>query len=400
MFSQSLIPRTFGVLCLALLSLHAEAPATGNEVRFADSGKPGQLKIIVTSGKIHISPGKEPGLVRVVSSTKTETAAPREDGLRVLGDTQAAYSLKAKDNAAELIYDKEAWGGDARFEVTVPSDTSVQIQSSWGGDIAVEGLSGDLSVQGMNCDVSLEGVSGGTNIELMNGKVHASYTTIRADKAISISSMNGPVVLKVPENSKANVRFRTHNGAILTDFNETQLKTKSEDLGGTHWGAMAGKHAAIAVNIAREIGKEIADQAKDAAEQVRTAVEIHEQEIVVHEKEMAEHNQQLSEQDAEDAKADAAAARQAKAEAPEEPQAPKAPNAPRIVRAPRAPRTPIVVNIPAISGGKVVSGTLNEGGTTIQVTLMNGDVTFRKLVSDPRKQIGRASCRERVCVPV
>jgi gas vesicle protein len=389
MFSLSSTPRLAGLLMLAVLSLQAEGTGGSNEVRFQDPAKPGLFRINLSSGKIHVSAGKEPGVVRVVSSVKTKTPAqPREDGLRVLGDTQAAYSLTANGNNAELSYDKDAWGGDARFEITVPADTALQIQSSWGGDIAVEDLSGDLSIQGMNCDVSLDRISGGTNVEIMNGKVNATYTAIQAGKPVSISSMNGPVVLKVPEDTKANVRFRTHNGAILTDFNENALKTKSEDLGGTHWGAMAGKHTAVAVNIAKEVGREIAIHAKDVAEEIREAVESQREEVAEAARDAAEAAKDAA-QAAREAGAQMEKAEKAeqpeKAVAPAAPEAPEAPKAAKNMRAPRPPRPPIRVNIPALSGGKVVSGTLNEGGTSVQVTLMNGDITFRKVTPSAAK---------------
>ncbi len=383
MFSLRSTPRLAGLLMLAVLSLQAEGTGGSNEVRFQDPAKPGLFKINLSNGKIHVTAGKEPGVVRVISSVKTKTPAqPREDGLRVLGDTQAAYSLTANGNNAELNYDKDAWGGDARFEITVPADTALQIQSNWGGDIAVEDISGDLSIQGMNCDVSLDRISGGTNVEVMNGKVHATYTAIQAGKPVSISSMNGPVVLKVPEDTKANVRFRTHNGAILTDFSETALKTKSEDLGGTHWGAVAGKHTAVAVNIAKEVGREIALHAKDVAEEIREAVESQREDAAEAARDAAEAAKEAAEAARE------AGAQVEKAEKPEKgvaPAAPEAPKAPKSVRAPRPPRPPIRVNIPALSGGKVVSGTLNEGGTSVQVTLMNGDITFRKVTPSAAK---------------
>ena len=35
--------------------------------------------------------------------------------------------------------------------------------------------------------------------------------------------------------------------------------------------------------------------------------------------------------------------------------------------------------LPPMTGGKIVSGTLNGGGPDIQVTTMNGDITLRKL---------------------
>jgi hypothetical protein len=35
-----------------------------------------------------------------------------------------------------------------------------------------------------------------------------------------------------------------------------------------------------------------------------------------------------------------------------------------------------------MTGGKIVSGTLNGGGPEIRVTTMNGDVTLRKITAE------------------
>jgi hypothetical protein len=45
----------------------------------------------------------------------------------------------------------------------------------------------------------------------------------------------------------------------------------------------------------------------------------------------------------------------------------------------RAPIPPIPPILPSISGGKVVSGTLNGGGPEIQIATMNGTITLRKM---------------------
>jgi hypothetical protein len=44
---------------------------------------------------------------------------------------------------------------------------------------------------------------------------------------------------------------------------------------------------------------------------------------------------------------------------------------------PLAPTPPL----PPMTGGKIVSGTLNGGGPEIRVTTMNGDVTLRKITA-------------------
>jgi len=43
-----------------------------------------------------------------------------------------------------------------------------------------------------------------------------------------------------------------------------------------------------------------------------------------------------------------------------------------------APFTPLPP-LPPMTGGKIISGTLNGGGPEIQIATMNGDVTLRKL---------------------
>jgi len=353
-------------LLFAAFSLHA---ANSTEVRFADPTKPGHLKIYVSKGDLHISPGDKPGLVSVLSDGDLKAAKTvREDGLRVLSDGNDTFNLSADGNKAELSYGRDGWpsGGDANLNITVPKDTILEVQNGWGGSVEVSNLEGDLSLKGMNCEVSLNDVTGATSIETMNGTIHANYRGIPANKPVSISTMNGEVILRVPEDAKANVRFRTHNGSILTDFPEDKLKTTSENLGGTNWGSMAGKHVAVAVHIAREVGKEIAESAREAAEAARDAAEAAKE---------AEEDQKEAARDL--AEAQQEAAKDAGAESkPDHIEAPKMPTPPKAhMKMPRPPSPP---NIPAISGGKVVSGTLNGGGSQIQITTMNGDITFRR----------------------
>ena len=141
--------------------------------------------------------------------------------------------------------------------------------------------------------------------------------------------------------TKAQVRFRTHSGSILTDFAEDALKTTSENLSPESWGTMAGQHAAIATKVAMEVGREMSQMAREIAEETRAAV-----------------------QEA-----------QAVAQAAREPKESRDLSSPTPPRPPRAPHKP---TIPAISGGRVVSGSLNGGGAPLQITSMSGDITFRK----------------------
>ena len=80
-----------------------------------------------------------------------------------------------------------------------------------------------------NGEIQLDDVGGAALVETMNGEITASFRELREGKPLSFTTMNGAVVIRVPGEAKANVRFRTQNGSVLTDFEETTLQTKTEN---------------------------------------------------------------------------------------------------------------------------------------------------------------------------
>ncbi|MBI5382562.1 MAG: hypothetical protein HZA31_11735 [Opitutae bacterium] len=356
---------SLGVSFLVLLvsSIRGEPAAT---VKFSDPAKPGLLKIYFAQGDLKVRGSSTAAEISVNSTAKAESQPVRRaDGLRVLSDTGASFQLTEKDNVAEFNSGKEDWpmGDTASFEIIVPAATALEVQNGWGGTVAIEKVTGDVEVKGLNCEVKLVELGGGAVVETMNGAIDATFGALPEKKPISFSSMNGEVKLRVPANAKANVRFRSHNGAILTDFPEDALKTKTENLGRTDWGKYAGQHVAIASQVAGEVAREVAKVAHQVATEVQTAVR---------EAQRAESESRKAEAEVQRVEAETAAAEMA---AKATGTAPSKVKTARPIRSPRPPRPP---SIPAIAGGKVVSGTLNGGGIDLQVTTMNGDITLRR----------------------
>jgi hypothetical protein len=188
-----------------------------------------------------------------------------------------------------------------------------------------------VDIDNMNGEVKLEGLVGGAVIATMNGEVRAVYAKA-PQKPISVTSMNGEIDLRLPADTKANVRMQTHNGSILTDFSEDALKTKTESgKGGSSYSYSYGhgetpRATAEVARAAAEAGRAAADIARDVQREVARAV---------------------SREDA---------------------------GTPRPPRAPRPPRPPM----PPFTGGKLVTGALNGGGVDIKVSTMNGEITLRQ----------------------
>lgn len=346
-----LFPSFVIAACFMLLFLGAaRAEMQSTAIKFSDPAKPGTLKLRLGHGDLQLTGVvSETGEITVNSAGQPAQAPARKDGLRVI---TAASSYILTESANVITLDTtQSWGarntGD--FTVTVPRQTNVIITSGWGGEIACRDLSGDIEIRGVNGEVKLTDLAGGAVVESMNGDITARFAEVREGRPLSFTSMNGEVVLHLPAAAKANVRLRTQNGTILTDFDESALVTKTE----TAPSSSKSRHPTVIVTRNKS-----ADSAAESArnDEIRTAV------------------RDAIQAGAEAAREAAVAIREAAQAAREGAQAARE-SATAVSGHPAPPVPPL----PPMTGGKIVSGTLNGGGPDIRVTTMNGDVTLRKV---------------------
>ena len=326
-------------LLIASLAATPLARASDDEgstatVKLSAPGKPATLRLDMPWADIHLK-GVDGDTVTVGSTlTQKNAKVDRPGGLRRLDD-EVSFELTERDNVVTLsLAGDNPWAGhDAEFTISVPRAMALSIKTDAGGDLDVTGVEGDVEINNMNGDMKLEGLVGSAVLNTMNGEVRAVYAKT-PQKPVSITSMNGKVDLRLPTDTRANIRLRTHNGSILTDFSEDALKTKSEGAKhGSGYGYSYGSDTDV-----REIARAAAEGARVGLEVAREVV-----------REVARAVKEESAKDAEDARAP-------------------------VARAPRPPRAPL----PPITGGKLVTGTLNGGGVDIKVSTMNGEITLRQ----------------------
>ncbi|MEO5960932.1 MAG: DUF4097 family beta strand repeat-containing protein [Opitutaceae bacterium] len=338
-------------IALLASSLHAEE--TTNTIKFSDPSKPGRLKIVVMKGDLQVQ-GADTTDVTVRSDAKSAPKAARKDGLRVLTDA-GSFSLTEKDNVITLDTASDGWrGGSSDLRVTVPRNTSVIVQNSFGGDIACAGLNGDIEVSALSGSVRLDDIAGGAVVGNVNGEIHARIRELHPDKPLSFQSTNGEVEVRVPSQTKASVRLRTQNGAVLTDFPENALVTKMENAPRVPSRAWKTTRSSDAIPAeAREVIKETArltvQAGREVAEAVREGLDAA----------RADSDRARSEADRMRVERDRVSRQDGV-----------------TISVPIPPRPP---GIPTMSGGKLVTGTLNGGGPEISISTVNGDVILRQL---------------------
>jgi hypothetical protein len=389
-----------GFAALVAVASGAEEPTT---IKFSDPDKPGTLKINIGRGELNIQ-GADTTEISVRSDAKAVTSKPRKDGLRVIS-ASSTFSLREKDNVVTLDATQD-WGrGGGDFRITVPRSTSIIVQNSWGGgSITCTGISGDIDMNNMHGEIKLDDVSGGVVVGTMNGEIRASFREFKEGKPVSFTSMNGEVHLRLPVDARANLRLRTQNGSVMTDFDDSVLVTKTEAVAGIPRGRNAftlkspsgkvitaeveeaikeaSRISATAVREALEAVKQGLDESRVDADEARRQIDEARRQMdrARAEVDKARAEADRARRDAEREQRNTARAGNRNNEAPAAVPAPPAAPSPAAAPAPVGPvPLPPKMAIPTISGGKLVTGTLNGGGPEISVSTMNGDVILRKL---------------------
>jgi Putative adhesin len=334
--------RLAGLLAAATLLLapavraqdDASAGATAR-VKFSDPTKPGTLRLILPWAEARITGTDGPEVVVTSSLDQKGRAEVDSDGFRRL-DEDVTFELIEKDNIASIsIAGDNLWATHgAEFEIQVPRNTNLVIRTEIGGDLDVEGVEGDLDISCMNGEVNLTDIASSAVVNSMNGEIRASFKHAPV-KAVSLSSMNGEIDVHLPGDTKANLRMRTHNGSIRTNFPAGVLETKTEKVSGRT--SIVADSREGQRELQRELAKLGREQAEFAREAARAAVEEARQAMEV--------------------------AVETRVETGVRAVAPAAP----------APPVPPMPNF----GGKSIVGTLNGGGVDIKLTSMNGTITLR-----------------------
>jgi hypothetical protein len=153
--------------------------------------------------------------VESTSSRGRERARERTpDGMRRIDIPFGGFSAEEEDNVITI---RSSAMSSGNLVVTVPVDTSVQLRATQGA-IVVDGLHGEVDVNSTNGRIELTNISGTVIAETTNGSIRASLDRVDPAKPISFSSTNGSIEVTLPADLKANLKMRSFNGSIWSDF--------------------------------------------------------------------------------------------------------------------------------------------------------------------------------------
>jgi hypothetical protein len=226
--------------CIGGIAPHAQQNSDAVTVNLSDPSRPGTVQIHVLGGSVTVKGGNRkdivvsPGPSADLSATSGRGAAARKGrpggaqppddippGMKRL-TPPSGFSIEERNNEVEI---NSGFARSRNFEIQVPARTNLDL-SSLGGPIVVEGVEGEIEVKSNGGPVTLTDVAGAVVATSHGGSVTARLSRVSADKAMSFTSFGGNVDVTLPASVKANVKLRSLQGDVFTDF-DLQVKSSS-----------------------------------------------------------------------------------------------------------------------------------------------------------------------------
>ena len=126
------------------------------------------------------------------------------------------------------------------YTISVPRSARIDAVELINGDLEIEGVAGDVRASSINGKVVARNLAGEAKLSTINNTLDASFDRLDATKPISLSSVNGNVIVTIPSDSDANLRASTVHGAINNDFGLPVRKGEyvGRELVGTAWSGL------------------------------------------------------------------------------------------------------------------------------------------------------------------
>jgi len=239
------------VVALATTTAVAQQPAPSTADRaavpFSDPGRPGTLKVRLLEGSVSIKGSSRRDVLftsnsqggREVLRGRQQVETP--PGMRRL-TPPAGFGVEERDNEMSV---SAGANRQVNLDIEVPMKTRLEVSVVNGG-ITVDGVDSEMEINTVDGGITVTNVGGSVVAHAVDGRISATITRVAPQAPMAFTSLNGDIDVTLPPAVKANLRLRSDQGDVFTDF-DVQL-TASANAGKTERNGRA-----VRVDINRSI---------------------------------------------------------------------------------------------------------------------------------------------------
>lgn len=111
----------------------------------------------------------------------------------------------------------ENFSASINYDLRVPHNSQLMIDNT-NGSIEITGVDGDLQLETTNGKIVAGDIGGSIQGNTTNGSIDCDIARIASDGQIQFTTTNGDLTISLPGKSAFDLRARTTNGSINTDF--------------------------------------------------------------------------------------------------------------------------------------------------------------------------------------
>ncbi len=201
-------------------------------VPFSNPDKPGLVKAGVHNGSITVTGynGKEVVVeARVREKLVTEEEIKRNEKARGLKLIQVdTTGLRVMEDENVMRISVSSYKQTVDLFIRVPYATSVSISANENGDVRIENVNGEIEVTNHNGDIDLTGISGAVVAHAYDGEIKAVFKSVSPDLPMSFTSWQGDIDITLPSDTKANLKMKSGEGEVYTDFDLQIVRNPDE----------------------------------------------------------------------------------------------------------------------------------------------------------------------------
>jgi len=228
------------ILALALSTRLMAQESQQLTVPLSDPGKPYKLNVDLVTGAINVSVYDGKDIIIDAQSSKQHSARHENrerDRDKNKENTSGMRRISGSDNLDIIAREKNNQvnittgmpGKHVELTIKIPQGaTHVKLSSVNGGDIYVSDINSDLEVSNTNGGIKLINISGSAVANTTNGPVVAVFRSIDARAAMAFTTLNGNIDVTFPASLKANIKARSDNGDVYSDFDVVTEKSPAK----------------------------------------------------------------------------------------------------------------------------------------------------------------------------
>lgn len=209
---------------VALIRVNAQEKI---EVTLSQPGKPYSVELGLIHGSIKVLKNTGSDLIIETSGGKRPTTPTNKNGMRKIS-SGGGYEISVEENANKIKIEPGLSTNNVTVTLYVPQNGTFNLKTINDGHIQIDNVTGEFELANINGRITLNNISGSAVASTINGDITASFSKVTPNTPMAFSTLNGKIDLTLPPTLKINVKARTDQGDIFSDFEIGVLKTSSK----------------------------------------------------------------------------------------------------------------------------------------------------------------------------